>query len=139
MKKYLWVAGIALVALIACKPAPEKKAENQLIQGVVTVAPALAKKITPENTVYIIAKPEMGPPLAVKKMTNVAFPLDFALTDADSMMPGMKWDGTVKIVARIDKDGAANPLSAGDLWGEVLNNKSQAEKVAIVIDKEFTK
>ena len=60
------------------------------------------------------------------------------LTEADSMTPGQPWQGPVKITARVDKDGNANPLSDGDLWGEGEKSVSQAEKVSILIDKEFT-
>ena len=128
---------VGFLVVAGCKAAPQKNLGTS-VSGEIKLAPTLVGKVEKNNTVFIIAKGGFGPPVAVKKLTNVTFPFQFTLTEADSMTPGQPWQGPVKITARVDKDGNANPLSDGDLWGETKNPVSQEEKVAILIDKEFT-
>lgn len=138
MKQFAWIALLfLLLAPLACNQKFKKVSANE-ITGTVTVSQELMDKVEENNAVFIIAKDDFGPPVAVKRLQNVTFPLEFNLTEADAMTPGNSLQGPVKVSVRIDKDGSANPLSPGDLWGEI-ENVYPGKSVAVVIDKEFSR
>jgi len=108
------------------------------VAGTITVDPKLAKKISPTDTIYIMAKQGMGPPLAVKKVAAGQLPLSFELGPSDVMMQGMPFEGEVTIVARVDKDGMAGPPQPGDLEGKTSQPVRVGDQsVAVKIDKRF--
>ena len=91
------------------------------LSGRVSLAPALLSQASPEDTVFILARPAEGPrmPLAVLRKQVKDLPLDFALDDSMAMAPGARISGHSRIVvsARISKSGQAMP-QPGDLSGE---------------------
>jgi tetratricopeptide (TPR) repeat protein len=59
------------------------------------------------GVLYVIARNPMGgPPVAVKRMAGVTFPVTFALSSADSMM-GQPLPAKFRLEARLDSDGDA--------------------------------
>jgi cytochrome c-type biogenesis protein CcmH len=60
---------------------------------------------------------EAGPPVAAKKISQPAFPLDLAMGPADSMM-GAELPAAGILVARLDGDGDVSTTSPGDLQAE---------------------
>lgn len=109
---------VTLLVLLLATPA---LAANDL-KGSVTIAPALAKKISPSDTLFIFAQASQGPrmPLAIVRLQAKDLPATFTLNDSMSMAPAFKLSGfkTVNVVARISKSGKATP-STGDLQGIV--------------------
>jgi cytochrome c-type biogenesis protein CcmH len=91
------------------------------VSGQVSLAPALAARVSPEDTVFIFARPAEGPrmPLAVLRKQVRDLPLSFTLDDSMAMAPGATLSGHSRIVvsARISKSGQAIP-QAGDLSGQ---------------------
>ncbi len=91
------------------------------VSGRVSLAPALLAQASPEDTVFILARPAEGPrmPLAVLRKQVKDLPLDFALDDSMAMAPGARISGHDRIVvsARVSKSGQAMP-QPGDLSGE---------------------
>jgi cytochrome c-type biogenesis protein CcmH len=81
------------------------------ISGRVSVAPDLASKVAPTDTVFIYATPVAGSrmPLAIVKITANQLPYDFALDDTTAMNPSAKLSGMdeVTVRARISKSGNA--------------------------------
>jgi len=108
------------------------------VSGDVTVAPSVAGKVSPSDTVFIFARSEGGPkvPLAVMRASARELPLRFALDDSMSMAPNFKLSGAeaVRVEARISRSGNATP-QPGDLVGASGVIKPGARGVAIVIDK----
>jgi cytochrome c-type biogenesis protein CcmH len=72
--------------------------------------------LSKSGVVYVIARAEGasgGHPVAVKRIDATSFPLSVDLGGADSMM-GQPLPATVRIEARLDSDGDAGTVEAGD-------------------------
>ncbi len=90
------------------------------VSGTVTLAPALAAKAKPDDTVFVFARAAEGPrmPLAILRKQVRDLPLTFTLDDSMAMSPAAKLSGAPRIVvgARISASGQATPQT-GDLQG----------------------
>jgi len=88
---------------------------------VVKLAPSLATKAAPEDTVFIYARAAQGSrvPLAILRKQVKDLPLKFALDDSMAMSPAAKLSGAPEVIvsARISKSGQAMPQT-GDLQGQ---------------------
>jgi cytochrome c-type biogenesis protein CcmH len=95
-------------------------AGGKAVQGVVSIAPALAGGLSPGDTVFILARPESGSrmPLAVARTTVAALPYRFKLDDSMAMAPGatISSHARVVVVARVSKSGNAIQQK-GDIEG----------------------
>jgi cytochrome c-type biogenesis protein CcmH len=107
------------------------------VAGRVSLAPALAAKAAPSDTVFIFARAASGPPmpLAVLRKQVKDLPLEFALDDSMAMAPNLKLSGFAEVIvgARVSRSGNATPQS-GDLQGVSRPVKVGAAGVAVVID-----
>lgn len=90
------------------------------ISGRVELAPALAAKAGPEDTVFVFARPSEGSrmPLAILKKRVRDLPLAFTLDDSLAMSPQARLSQATRVVvgARVSKSGQAMP-QPGDLEG----------------------
>ena len=90
------------------------------ITGKVSLSPALAGKVAPTDTVFILARAAQGPkmPLAVLRTQVKDLPVKFTLDDSMAMQPQLKLSGfdQVVVVARVSKSGTPMAQS-GDLQG----------------------
>lgn len=104
-------------------PAEMPSSEGEAIQGSIRVA---SSSTAPSGGVLFIIARRAGrtgaPPVAVKRIVNPQFPLSYALTNADSMIPGRPLLGEVNVVARLDSDGNVSTREAGDLFGAFTGN-----------------
>lgn len=95
-------------------------ATGMSLSGTVTLAPALAAKARPEDTVFVFARAAEGPrmPLAILRKQVKDLPLNFTLDDSMAMSPAAKLSSTPRVVvgARISASGNATPQT-GDLQG----------------------
>lgn len=111
-----------------------------VISGQVTIAPDLAAKGSPTDTLFVFAREVSGPPMPVSivRATRKDLPFTFRLDDSTSPMPSRKLSdvGPVVIVARLSKSGEAMPKS-GDLQGMSAPLKPGVNTVTIVIDREI--
>lgn len=123
--------------------AADKKTANASVGGMsisgrVSLAPALASKVAPTDTVFIFARSPQGPrmPLAVQRVHVSDLPFDFKLDDSMAMSPEFKISGAaeVRIEARISKNGSATP-GPGDLIGVSPVVKPGTSKVTLQIDQ----
>ena len=106
------------------------------ITGTVALAPELAGK-TPANAVlFIIARRGAGPPLAVKRVPNPSFPVEYSIGPDDRMIQSMPFTGPIELTARIDGDGNATSRSPGDVMGTAQTGPVEpgATGVAILLD-----
>ena len=85
-------------------PAPAAPADGRFINVTLDLDPSAAQKT---GILYVIARNPMGgPPVAVKRMQAVTFPISFQLSSADSMM-GQPLPDKFRLEARLDSDGDA--------------------------------
>lgn len=89
------------------------------IRGSVQLAPELSGSVPPGAVLFLIARGRSpGPPLAVQKIAEPQFPLEFSIGPEDRMISEMPFVGPITISARIDADGNATTRGVGDLQGE---------------------
>lgn len=112
-------------------------AQASALRGNVQLAPALAAKAAPTDTVFIFARAAVGPPmpLAVLRKQVRDLPVAFALDDSMAMAAGMRLSGVPRVVvgARISKSASA-AAQPGDLQGLSAPVASDASGVTVVID-----
>ncbi len=115
-------------------------AGGQSITGTVTIAPKLAGKGSPSDTLFVFARAPEGPPMpvAIVRSTKGDLPYSFRLDDSTSPMPTRKLSdaGPVSIVARLSKSGEAMPKS-GDLQGVSQPVTPGTQGLTVVIDSEL--
>lgn len=107
-------------ASVAPAKAPAVAAAS--VDGTVTLSAALRAQVSPQDTVFIFARPANGArmPLAAQRVQVKDLPYRFTLDDSKSMSPSMPLSSSAQVVlgARISKSGDAIP-QAGDLSGQV--------------------
>jgi len=119
--------------------APVAAAGNTL-SVTVTLSPALANKVSPDDTLFIFARAKEGPPMpraiSVKKARDL--PASFLLTDGMGARPDLKISNVPQLIisARITKSGKAMPES-GDLQGFSQTVKPGDNNINIVIDRQI--
>jgi cytochrome c-type biogenesis protein CcmH len=114
--------------------------QSLAISGRVTLAPHLADKGSPTDTLFVFARAAEGPPMpvAITRVMKKDLPFTFRLDDSNSPMPARKLSdaGTVVIVARLSKSGNAMPQS-GDLQGMSQPVKPGVNGINVLIDREI--
>jgi cytochrome c-type biogenesis protein CcmH len=122
------------------KPAAANKpaAAGARVQGSVKLAPELASRVAPTDTLFVYARAAEGPPmpLAILRKQAGELPLKFSLDDSMAMSPAMKLSAFARVVvtARISKSGSATP-QPGDLQGATAPIANSSGAVSITIDK----
>ena len=122
----------------AIAPGSGTAATGKAISGSVRLAPGMAAKISPDDTLFIFARAAEGPrmPLAIMRLKASELPKQFRLDDTLGMAggPALSSVPQVKIEARISKSGDALPKS-GDLRGESAVVAPGAGNVDVLIDR----
>ncbi len=119
------------------RPGAQASAVHKTLSGRVTVSPALGAP--PQGGVlFIIVRPSgsaSGPPLAVRRMSNTGFPVQYEVTGEDVMIPGMPFEGPVSVRVRLDRDGRVG-VQPGDLEGRSKGPARVGDRgVDIVLDR----
>lgn len=109
------------------------------VKGVVKLAPELAAKVAPTDTVFIFARAAEGSrmPLAILRKQVHELPVTFLLDDSMAMAPGINLSSFPQVVvgARISKSANANP-QPGDFQGLSAPIANSASGITVVIDRE---
>jgi cytochrome c-type biogenesis protein CcmH len=117
---------------------PDSGASASTVEGSVKLAPALAAKAGPDDTVFVIARAVKGPPmpLAVKRFKVRDLPIKFSLSDADAMMPELTISkiGEIVVLARISRSGEPKAAS-GDLEAISAPLKAPQRDIALEISR----
>ena len=124
------------------QPAPKPAAVASApggVSGTVRLAPALAARAAPADTVFIFVRPAEGPrmPLAAIRKQVRDLPAAFTLDDTMAMGTGVKLSDHPRLVvgARISKSGSATP-QPGDFEGLSATVKVGDTGVNVVIGNE---
>ncbi|WP_027852728.1 c-type cytochrome biogenesis protein CcmI [Marinobacterium litorale] len=122
----------------AGKPVPDAPDAGPQLQVSVSIAPELADQLSPEDTLFIYARPVGGRmPLAAVRLKADQLPAEVTLDDSMAMTPRARLSGTdqVEVGARISASGDAIP-AAGDLIGSVspIDVGTSVQRVEVVID-----
>ncbi len=128
--------------LAGTKPAPTSKATAPApatVGGTVRLAPGIAAKAAPDDTVFIFARAVAGPriPVAVTRKRVRDLPATFKLDDSMAMSPSAKLSDHAQVVigARVSKSG--NPVAQpGDLEGLSAPVNAGASGIIVTIDRE---
>lgn len=111
---------------------------KERITGTVTISDALKGKLSPDDTVFVLARAAEGPkiPLAILRKQVRDLPLTFELDDSMAMAPQMKLSAfdKVVVVARTSKAGAAKP-QPGDAQGMSQPLRPGTKNVNVKIDQ----
>jgi len=110
------------------------------VSGTVRLAPGVAVKASPDDTVFIFARPAEGPrmPLAVMRKRVRDLPTAFTLDDSMAMTPAAKLSNHAQVVvgARVSKSGNPAPQT-GDLEGLSARVSPGATGIVVVISSEI--
>ena len=91
------------------------------IEGRIELPDELADRLD-TAVLFVIARPQGvqgGPPLAVLRIADPKFPLDFSIGPDNVMIPSMRFEGAISLSARLDADGNAMTRGAGDILSQV--------------------
>jgi cytochrome c-type biogenesis protein CcmH len=123
---------------VAAASTPSSASAGQ-ITGQITVDPKVKIAVDPQAVLFIIARPAAGggPPLAVKKIDRLGFPLSYSLGAENVMTQGMPFTGKMNISVRLDQDGNLGTRGPGDLTGDYKKNPVEvgSKNVDIVLDQ----
>ncbi len=113
-------------------------AKARSVSGTVTLSPALAAKVKPDDSVFVFARPADGSrmPVAVVRARVSELPLRFTLDDSRAMAPTAKISALSEVIvnARVSRSGNAIPAS-GDLEGATEKVKVGTQGMSVVIDR----
>lgn len=104
--------------------------------GIVSLAPSLKGRVSPQDAVFIFARPAAGgPPLAAIRLTASELPARFDLAKAPLMtQTPSAAQGDIIIVARISRSGNV-AAQAGDLQGSSKAIPGNAKSIEIIINE----
>jgi hypothetical protein len=91
------------------------------IEGRVELPDEAAGRPT-SGVLFVIARPQGvqgGPPLAVLRIADPQFPLEFSIGPDNVMIPSMRFEGAISLSARLDADGNAMTRGAEDISSQV--------------------
>ena len=94
------------------------------IEGEIALAPGLEGSRPDQGVLFVIARPQGatgGPPLAVLRIPNPSFPLEFSIGPENVMIPTMQFAGPISLSARLDADGNAMTRGPGDISSPVVD------------------
>ncbi len=110
---------------------------GESISGTITVSPSLGRA-PGGGVIFVIVRPagvNAGPPLAVRRLRNSGFPLKYEVSEANVMIRGMPFQGSVNVTVRLDGDGRVGS-QPGDLEGRAKQPVQVGDtSVDIVLDK----
>ena len=139
MRIFLIIFTLAVAAWGAWTLNKEVPVEGFNLAGKVEVAPRLLKSAQANNiSCSIVVKNEADVPVAVKRIINPQFPLEFSLDKSDLLIEG--YQGNLKVEAQINSHGKLGVLQSGDIFSEESKTYVSGQKdIVIIADKMMGK
>jgi cytochrome c-type biogenesis protein CcmH len=124
-------------------PAPQAAppSPGASITGEITLASSLRAKVTPSDTVFLVARrisdnpSARGSLVAVKKLSAASFPIPFSLSAEDMPFQNGAFAGELTLAVRVDKDGNPMTRTKGDVFGTLPKVQVGAHHVKLVLDQ----
>ncbi|MBI3554278.1 MAG: hypothetical protein HY077_17410 [Elusimicrobia bacterium] len=134
MRLALRAGGPVLAVVLALGCAREFR-----VSGTITVAAHLQSKVPRTNSVlFVVAKNAGGVPVAVRRVVNPQFPVDYELRSEDLIVPGGEPAGPLILEVEMNTHGNVGAPVKGDLRGAHPDKVFSGERgVHIVIDREI--
>lgn len=112
---------------------------TQTIAGTITLPVANRARVARGDVIFLSARRVGGPPgpgamMAVQKLQADTFPMPFAISARDAMIPGTPFEGHMSIMVRVDKDGDALTRGKGDIYGQAPDVVVGKTDVTIALD-----
>lgn len=129
----------AALALLASLAGCDWLTGDFRLSGAVDISPALEAKAPKTNSVlFIIAQNAGGVPLAVHRIVNPEFPAAFTMAPQDLLVPGIRRNEALTIVARLNAHGTLGAPQPGDLEGRSAQTAHPGGRgVKITLDKHL--
>lgn len=129
----LLALSLAAAGLAACG------ARDFRVSGTITIASSLHSRAPKQNGVlFIVAKNLGGVPLAVKRIVNPQFPIEYVLGPEDLVVPGGRPRGQMRVFVEMNTHGNVGRAERGDLVGEHPDPISPGERrVHIVVERQL--
>jgi len=127
MKNILALLVLCALAFLAYGYYNKTVEDKFLLTGTIVVPQKLlAEAQAQNNTCSIIVKNEADVPIAIKRVINPAFPMQFRVDSKDLLVGEV--DGNVKLEVEINNHGSLGIIKAGDIFGSAageyaLNSK----------------
>jgi len=131
MKKLLLV--LAIASLVVCGWCWKRTVQEGRfsISGTITVPERLVQMAQMDNnSCAIIVKNEADVPVAIKRIVNPKFPLDFTMGEEDLLTEGL--EGTLKLEVQINSHGKLGVLKEGDVFGSYQERIKPNDKNLVV-------
>ena len=135
MKKILIAAAAAsIIACVFCLARTVSEGRVN-ISGTVTVPERLARMAEADNnSCAIIVKNEADVPVAIKRVVNPKFPLEFSMGEADLLTASV--EGSLKLEVQINNHGQLGVVKKGDIFGAVEGAiKPNDKNIVVAADK----
>lgn len=135
MKKILIAAAAASVIACAFCLARSVSEGRFNISGTVTVPDRLVRMAQSDNnSCAIIVKNEADVPVAIKRVVNPKFPLQFTMGEEDLLAESL--DGALKLEVQINNHGQLGLVKQGDIFGSSETMiKPNSKNVLVQADK----
>ena len=132
-------AGISIAESSTPATMASEKKEVTSLKVSVSIDKNQLKNVSMDDTVFIFAKANSGPPmpLAVARIKVKDLPIEVTLDDTMAMVPSMKLSNFIKVQvsARVSKSGQPRAQS-GDVQSEAqIVKSSQKETIKLIINK----
>jgi cytochrome c-type biogenesis protein CcmH len=130
--------GKATKPVSAARDKDKADAGSAKIGGKVSLDSAVAKSVSPDDTVFVFARAANGPkmPLAVLRLKVRELPRAFELTEAMAMAPGMSLSSFPDLVvgARVSKGGGATP-QPGDWESALVPTRVGVRNIELIVSR----
>lgn len=121
------------------EPVAAQKIDGPFVTGTIALADAVKDKAPKGATLFIMARIEgmtAGPPVLVKRVSDVTLPYSFTLAQGDLMMQAATLPERLSLQARLDQDGDAMTKVPGDITGASKEGfKIGASNVDVALDQ----
>ena len=135
MRKFVIATTIVVIGFGEWAVTSGKAAKGFSLSGKVEVADRLLKTAEATNvSCAIVVKNEADVPIAIKRVVNPKFPMQFNMDKSDLLIDS--YNGNIKLEVQINSHGNLGVLRRGDIFGEAEGVYTSGQKdILLVADK----